>query len=123
MLDWKKASMRPNIPFMRDELRWDGHTPDGFFYNIDQYNRLQLLDDNIDGFLVVNTRCVKNDSVKHFKLYVGTQNEWSLNRCPPAEGYGDKRWYFVNSRTREVYVANHNGETIKKALEGTEVFL
>ena len=123
MLDWKKASVRPNVPFVGDELTWDGYTPDGYFYHIDQFDRLQLLDNNIGGAIVIDARCVKSDLANRFKLYVSTQNEWSLNRCPPADGYGDKRWYFVNTRTQGVYVANHNGETIKKALEGTEVLM
>jgi hypothetical protein len=123
MLSWTKASMRPQTSFTGDELEWDGYTPDGFFYNIDQYNRLMLMDSSISGAMIIDTKCVKSDHDNNFKLYVSSQNEWSLNRCPPAKGYGDKRWYFVNSRTKEVHVANHNGETIKQALEGTEVLL
>jgi hypothetical protein len=81
------------------------------------------MNNNIGSASLARVRCVKYDDERRFRLYSYKPHEWELERCPPEPGFNNNRWYFVNRLTKEVYVANHNGETIQKALEGTEALL
>ena len=119
MLDWKKSTPKHLSPFADGDLSWIGHTPDGFFYDIDQWGGLRLMTNNISGCLLANIRCVRSEWPS-WKLYVYKPTEFEINYHPQEPGFADNRWYFVNCETSDVYVANHNGETIRKALEGTE---
>ena len=122
MLNWKKSVLKRFCPFPDGDISWIGHTPDGFFYDIDDWGGLKLMTGNIGGCFLANIKCVRSEW-PHWKLYSYKPSEWAINRHQPEPGFADNRWYFVNCETQEVYVANHNGETIKKALEGMEALL
>lgn len=122
MLSWKKSTPKHLSPFADGTLSWIGYTPDGFFYDIDEFGGLRLMTSNFDGCELANIRCVRSEWPR-WKLYVYKPNEFAINRHPPEPGFSDNRWYFVNCETGDVYVANHNGETIRKALNGTEALL
>lgn len=77
---------------------------------------------NVSGCFLANIRCIRSEWPV-WKLYSYKPTEFALNEHPPEPGFTNNRWYFVNCETQDVYVANHNGETIKKALEGTEALL
>ena len=122
MLDWKKAIPKNMSSFPDGERDWIGYTPDGFFYDIDEWGGLRLMTSNANVCTLANVKCVRSEW-PNWKLYSYKPHEFALNRHPPAPGFTDNRWYFVNCETQVVYVANHNGETIKKALDGIEVLL
>lgn len=125
MLTWVKATPKHLTAFGDGDFEWEGYTPDGFFYKLDYDDTLKLMTSNLNGAFVVNRgfKCVKYDRDRRFRLYSYKPDEWDLNRFGPEPDFNDNRWYFVNRLTKEVYVANHNGETVKTALEGTEALL
>lgn len=122
MLDWKKSIPKNISAFTDGDLEWIGYTPDGFFYDIDRFGGLRLMTNNISGCFLANARCVRSEWPR-WKLYSYKPNEFDINRYSPEPGFADNRWYFINCETQDVYVANHNGETIRQALEGIEVLL
>lgn len=122
MLDWKKSTPKRMSCFADGDLSWIGRTPDGFFYDIDEWGGLKLMSSNFGFCFLANVRCVRSEYPR-WKLYSYKPSEWELNQHPQEPGFSDNRWYFINCETSDVYVANHNGETIKNVLEGTEVFL
>ena len=125
MLDWQKATPKHLTTFADGDFEWHGYTPDGMFYKLDCDDMLKLMSSNFNGAFVAHLgfRCVKYDNDRRFRLYSYKPDEWCANHHTPEPGFGYNRWYFVNSITKEVYVANHNGETVKKALEGTEALM
>lgn len=125
MLNWKKSEFRPNVPFDQEELKHLGRTADGFFYRLTFDDELQLMTSNMNGAFLANIHCVRYDNERRFRLYSYKPREFELERHAQMQidGFAPNRWYFVNRFTKEVFVANHNGETIKKALEGTEDLL
>lgn len=125
MLRWVKATKKELTTFGDGDFEWHGYTPDGMFYNLSYDDTLKLMSSNMNGAFVASKgfRCVKYDDSRRFRLYSYKPSNFELEMHGPENGFEANRWYFVNRITKDVYVANHCGETIKTALEGTEALI